>query len=137
MTDAFPILSKPGVIQMPGLFVVTLPFEVPPLNANQRGGFRKFTATEQRLKASVAALVRGVIPKLERVDVGLVWAVTDRRRRDVDNISPTRKYAQDGLVAGGVLEDDHSGIVRRAWSEIQKGDRKGVALVIEVLEVTA
>ncbi|MDJ1370665.1 hypothetical protein C7K25_04675 [Gulosibacter molinativorax] len=73
------------------------------------------------------------IPRLEQVQVVLVWSVTDQRRRDQDGPTPTLKAAIDGLVDAGVIDDDHRRIVRRSYCEIEDAAEKGTALVITEL----
>ena len=45
-------------------------------------------------------------PPVDAVNVRLTWFVTDKRRRDEDNLVPLLKALCDGLVDAGVVADD-------------------------------
>ena len=86
-------------------FWLSFDYRRPPLTANQRIHWRR--------KAEITAAVRTAtminarrIPNLTRCEVALTWYVTDRRRRDADNLVPTLKAMCDGLVDAGVVADD-------------------------------
>ncbi len=86
-----------------------LPYDRPPLTANQRFGHwaakARITADVRRttmLLARAAKLPRGV----EHVTIRLYYVPRDRRRRDADNLVPTLKAACDGLVDAGLVHDD-------------------------------
>ena len=83
-------------------WTLQLSYERPPkgLSANWRGHW----ATKSRSTAEVRALVKhlaraaGIRP-MGRMQVELVWVVSDHRRRDEDNIYPLLKACADGLAA--------------------------------------
>lgn len=86
--------------------VLTFPWERPPLNANQRLHWAK-KASLTRTVRDLAFLYARRLPKPQaHITVQLVWVVTDRRRRDSDNIYPTFKAMCDGLVDAGIVPDD-------------------------------
>lgn len=117
--------------------MLDLPYEKPPLTANEvrRMHYMKQNTITQKLKGEVGWLAKAAgIPRLERARVGIIQSVTDRRRRDVDNIAATIKPCLDGLVQVGVLVDDHHMIVQRTWQEIELAAESGVVLVIEEVE---
>ncbi|WP_353809109.1 hypothetical protein [Agromyces sp. SYSU T00194] len=98
----------------PGTWTITLNYPRPPkgLSANDRvHHLAKYRAT-QAIRQEVAVKVQALrVPKLERVRVDVVWWVTDRRRRDVDNLSPLLKAIYDGIgadkgVSAHVVPDD-------------------------------
>lgn len=122
----------------PTTYRLDLPYERPPLTANQRMHWaRKAQITRAvRFSAKVAA---HSIPALGRCSVHLVWTVTDRRRRDADNLVPTLKACADGLVDAGIVADDVPALMTKRMPEIVLGDTLGLVLIVEPLapEVTA
>lgn len=105
--------SRPGAIP-PLSLEFTIPqwrirfeYEKPPLTANQRLHWARKAALTRDVRAAAGMLARQAkIPTLDRCEVWLTWYVTDRRRRDADNVFPTMKAMCDGLVDAGVVEDD-------------------------------
>ena len=86
--------------------VLTFPWERPPLNANQRLHWAKKASLTKNVRESARLWARK-LPKSQRhITVQLVWVVTDRRRRDSDNIYPTFKAMCDGIVDAGIVPDD-------------------------------
>ena len=83
----------------------TIDWTRPPLTENQRLHWAQKKNLVKQVRAVAFHHSRG-IPALERCEVELVWVVTDKRRRDVDNIVPTFKALCDGLVDGDVVPDD-------------------------------
>ena len=86
-----------------------LPYDRPPLTANQRFGHwaakARITADVRRttmLLARAAKLPRNC----EHVTVALHYVPRDRRRRDASNLMPTQKAVVDGLVDAGLVADD-------------------------------
>lgn len=67
------------------------------------------------MKKDYTALVMisaGNHPKIERADVEITWYAKNRRK-DPDNIAAGVKFILDGLVKGGVLEND-------GWNQINR-----------------
>jgi len=50
----------------------------------------------------------GVLFPFRKVAIMLIWCFPKRRRRDYDNLFAGIKPVLDGLVSGGVIEDDDS-----------------------------
>lgn len=77
-----------------------------PLSLNSRAHYMaKANETKKwRLFAKVHAMNN--VPELGACDVTLTWFVTDRRRRDEDNLYLLLKALCDGLVDAGVVPDD-------------------------------
>lgn len=88
----------------------TLPWDRPPLTANQRLHWAVKAKLTKHIRVTAARLARDV-PFLDRVEVELVWVVTDRRRRDAENPVPTLKALCDGLVDADVVPDDTPGFM--------------------------
>lgn len=131
---AVELRRSPGAYEHPGGLVVTLPWPDPPMLANHRyKHWAQKSAAVRQVRAAVGLLAKRH-PMPGRVEVGIVWHVADRRRRDPDGPFPTLKAAIDGLRDAGVLpEDDHT-VVARTWSRISVGDGRGVDIVVEGLE---
>lgn len=108
---------------------IQLPFSRPPLNLNQRLHWAVKARETARIRTLVAYLARGktITPPCE---VELVWTVTDKRRRDLDNAAPTTKACTDGLRDAGAIPDDHSGIVVKSGCRIEIGSVKGLRLEV-------
>jgi crossover junction endodeoxyribonuclease RusA len=89
------------------MFTTDLLFDYPrpPLTANQRLHWRRKAAITRDIREATALLARR-IPSLTGCDVRLTWYVTDKRRRDADNLVPTLKAMCDGLVDADVAPDD-------------------------------
>lgn len=92
---------------------LAVPYDRPPLTANQRMHYMQRARLTRALRDGANTAVKAAsTPEqraswpLPRVRVQLVWNVTDRRRRDEDNIVPTLKPICDGLVDAGVVPDD-------------------------------
>lgn len=86
--------------------VLIFPWERPPLNANQRLHWSKKASLTKYVRESARLWARKLPKPQEHITVQLVWVVTDRRRRDSDNIYPTFKAMCDGLVDAGIVPDD-------------------------------
>lgn len=110
-----------------------LPYLSPPLRSNTRMHWRRraeLTAQIRRDTAMVAG--RCVTPPIPGpVTVTCVWAVTDRRVRDVGASAPTLKAAIDGLVDAGVLSADDHTVVTEERYRIEMGTRKGVRIEVQ------
>ncbi|RKT82736.1 hypothetical protein SAMN05421805_104207 [Saccharopolyspora antimicrobica] len=111
-----------------------LPYERPPLTANQRMHWRPKAEITKNVRHTAATLSRDAkVPALGRCAVRLVWTVTDRRRRDADNLVPTLKACADGLVDAGVVTDDIPELMTKHMPEIERGDALGLVLIVEPL----
>ena len=110
-----------------------LPYQRPPLHANQRLHWAAKARMTKRARELSALLARSEgIPACRQVRVRLLWCVSDRRRRDPSNVVPTQKPLVDGLVDAGVVPDDTPKWVREDMPVIQlveKG-REGVYLQV-------
>lgn len=85
--------------------VLTFDWPRPPLNANQRLHW----AAKSKLTAQVRGATQVKAHRIgadDHIIVQLTWVVTDKRRRDSDNIYPTFKAMCDGLVDAGIVPDD-------------------------------
>lgn len=83
-------------------WTLELPYERPPkgLSANYRGHWAPKARSTAEVRALVVALARKAgIPTMGRMQVELVWVVTDNRKRDEDNAFPLLKVAADGLAS--------------------------------------
>ena len=85
--------------------VLTFPWGIPPLNANQRLHWAEKARRTRDIRL-ITSLQAHRLPAARHVRVQLTWVVTDRRRRDSDNIYPTFKAMCDGLVDAGIVPDD-------------------------------
>jgi len=70
------------------------------------------------------------LPIVDLVDVVLIWAVTDNKRRDASSSQPTLEAYIDGLVEGGLLLDDNTNIVARAYCVIERQPARRVHVEI-------
>lgn len=87
--------------------VLTFDWPRPPLNANQRlhwAAKAKLTRTVREITKMTAR--RDNLHPKTHITVQLTWIVSDKRRRDSDNIYPTFKAMCDGLVDAGIVPDD-------------------------------
>jgi hypothetical protein len=83
-------------------WTLKLPYERPPkgLSANYRGHWAPKARSTAEVRALVVTLARAAgIPTMGRMQVELVWVVTDNRKRDEDNAFPLLKVAADGLAS--------------------------------------
>lgn len=116
----------------PTTYRLELPYERPPLTANQRMHWARRAKLTRAVRDGAAVLARdSQVPALGRCAVRLVWTVTDRRRRDADNIVPTLKACADGLVDAGVVTDDTPELMTKHMPEIQLGQHLGLVLIVE------
>ncbi|MER7078151.1 MULTISPECIES: hypothetical protein [Bacteria] len=108
-----------------------LPYQRPPLTANQRMHHHARARVTKQVRGDAAKLARvEQIPALDRCTVRLVWTVTDRRRRDADNLVPTLKACCDGLVDAGVVADDTPELMTKHMPEIVLGQRAALVLIV-------
>lgn len=100
------------------MYTLVFPYSRPPLAANQR--YQWYVRARLTKQVRGDALDRAEhIPHLGKCSVLLTWHVTDRRRRDVDNIVPTLKAMCDGLVDAGVVEDDTPEFMQKLMPAIE------------------
>lgn len=115
---------------------IVLPFVKPPLNSNRisRMHWSEKGRLTQQVRRATAALVRNAgIPPMARCEVGLVWVVTDKRRRDADNSVPTLKACCDGIVDAGVVRDDTPDLMGKTMPIIRMGEKPEVIVTIREL----
>jgi len=113
---------------------IALPFVKPPLTSNQRMHWSEKAPVTAQVRRATAALVRNAgIPKMDRCEVGLVWQVTIKRRRDADNLVPTLKAACDGIVDAGVVPDDTPDLMGKTMPTIVQAEKAGLFLTIREL----
>jgi crossover junction endodeoxyribonuclease RusA len=118
----------------PDDYRLALPYDRPPLTANQRHHWRPRARLVAAVRSTTATLARSAnVPALGRCSVRLVWTVTDRRRRDVDNLVPTLKACADGLVDAGVVVDDVPALMAKHMPEIVLGEQPSLVLIVEPL----
>lgn len=112
-----------------------LPWVKPPLSLNDRDAHWAVTAKKKKDVRTTTALLarRAGIPRLETARVRLVWLVSDRRRRDRENITATLKPAIDGLVDAGVVEDDTWWVVTESSCSIALVEKGGEGVYLQVL----
>jgi hypothetical protein len=120
----------------PEFYILEFDYRRPPLTANQRLHWRERADRTAGVRTSARYLARR-IPFLGRCEVALVWVVTDRRRRDADNIVPTLKAMCDGLVDAGVVSDDTPDLMVKRMPEIRMGTRAHMVLIVTPLEKAA
>lgn len=86
--------------------ILTFDWPRPPLNANQRLHWaQKSKLTRDIRNATMLKALRELKPA-DHITVQLTWVVTDKRRRDSDNIYPTFKAMCDGIVDALIVGDD-------------------------------
>lgn len=115
-------------------WLIVLPFDRPPLTANQRMHWRK-KALVTRTVRMIAKEFTGHIPPLVKCRVQLIWLVTDKVRRDVDNVVPTLKALCDGLVDAGIVRDDTPKYMEKLMPVISRVEKaagpKRMQLIVE------
>jgi crossover junction endodeoxyribonuclease RusA len=98
-------------------YVIALPWAAPPLSGNQRLHWRAKAVKVSAARANAAYLAFAIPPML-KCRVELIWYVTDRIRRDEDNLMPYLKALCDGLVDAGVVADDTNVFMKKMMPEI-------------------
>jgi crossover junction endodeoxyribonuclease RusA len=98
-------------------FIIALPYERPPLHGNQKVHWAVKAKHTRELRGGAAASTAHV-PPMVLCQVLLTWFVTDRRRRDADNLMPTLKPLCDGLVDSGIVPDDTSEFMDKLMPKI-------------------
>ena len=101
------MIAEPTYQREPSTFTGTIhiPLTTNPLSLNGRQHWRT-KAKHTKQWRTFAFLAANRYPELGACDVTLRWFVTDRRRRDEDNLYPLLKALCDGLVDAGVVRDD-------------------------------
>lgn len=104
----------------------------PPLTGNWRGTTRVNGHVVAKVLAEARWAIRAArLPAMVGANVTLVWQVTDKRRRDADNIAATLKPVLDALVQEGVLPDDSWVHVPETRQRIVAGDTFAMWLEVE------
>lgn len=122
--------------------MVPLSFTTPPLSLNDRGQ----TAGARRAKSAAAKTIKdevhvrckaAKIPPLDTIHVRLHWVPSMNRRRDPDNMVATLKPCIDGIVAAGVVVDDHQEIVDWSRPLIHPPDRTKPRMWLEITDTSS
>ena len=113
----------------PHTYVLDLPYERPPLTANQRMHWAKKARIVSEVRRTAAWLARSQhLPRgVEHALISLVWVPSTQRRRDPSNLMPTQKAIVDGLVDYGLVPDDTPDYVTEVMPRIaavQRGKRR-------------
>jgi len=119
-----------------GRWVLVLPYETPPLTANQRMHHFARARHVKALRGTTTMLARAArIPELPACRVTLTWFVQTRHRRDADNVVPTLKAACDGLVDAGIVPDDTPDLMAKVMPVIthRPGVRQSLELLVEAV----
>lgn len=99
-----------------------LPYEKPPLNANDSLHHMAIYRARRNLTEQVRWLIRGAgIPRLDRIHVELHYLPALVRTRDQDNLVATLKPAIDGMK-DTPAKYDGARLVRPAWVGIVPDD---------------
>lgn len=108
--------QAPRTIQLTAdTWLLTLPWEKPPLSMNDRMHWRPKSQWTKTLRQTAWALAKQArIPALGSCRVGLLYTPPDRQRRDEDNLFATLKPLADGLVDAGVVADDTPDLMIKA-----------------------
>ncbi|MCE0510865.1 hypothetical protein LVJ59_17595 [Microbacterium sp. KKR3/1] len=125
-------------------WILELPYERPPkgLSANYRGHWAPKAKSTAEVRALVVTLARNAaIPTMGRMQVELVWVVTDNRKRDADNVFPLLKVAADGLasdrgVSAHVVPDDSPEWCVKIAPRIEKRDGETAHFELIVTDIT-
>lgn len=121
----------------PGVTVLELGYDAPPLTLNQRMHHMAAAALVRGVRANAADLARRVgLGPMKRPAVTLVWLVTTRHKRDEDNVVPTLKALCDGLVDAGVAADDTPEFMHKTMPIIAyaKGHHQAPGLFLTIWE---
>lgn len=129
---------------MSGRWVLRLPLTKPPrgLSANYRGHWAPKARSTAEVRALVVALARNAgIPTMGRMQVELVWVVTDNRKRDADNVFPLLKAAADGLasdrgVSAHLVPDDSPEWCVKITPRIEKREDDTAHFELIVTDIT-
>ena len=91
---------------------IDLPYEKPPLNANQRLHWAEEARLKRKLRGDMGWLMKSVRYAIEPLQEGqklriqLVYTPASNRRRDTLNLYATLKPLVDGIVDSGIIPDD-------------------------------
>lgn len=111
---------------------VTFPFI--PASLNELFGMHRFARakyTKER-KEEVAWLVKGKPRITEQVDIHFLIISKNRHKKDAGNY--VAKQELDGLVLGGLLQDDNSDYIRRVSYEVQYGAENQTVITISAVK---
>jgi crossover junction endodeoxyribonuclease RusA len=114
-----------------------LPHVAPPLTLNQRLHWAAANRIKRQLAVDVGwLLVQQRVPALDHASIWLEWTPVASRRRDSDNLEPTRKTVIDAIVSAGLLPDDTSEYVTRPENLIHPPTKHlpGLRLVVVIAE---
>lgn len=115
-------------------WTIRLPYQRPPLSANQRLHWAAKARLTREIRRDSALLIRAAgVPPCERVKVRVLWCVADRRRRDPSNVMPTQKAVVDGLVDAGVVPDDTPDFVVEEMPHIMLVEKGETGLFLQVV----
>lgn len=90
-----------------GEWRLPVPYRRPPLSLNGREHWSVRNRIGKTVRQAAWALARQQkVPPMQAIIIELVWFKGDNRRADADNMAPTLKALQDGLVAARVVPDD-------------------------------
>lgn len=122
-----------------------LPYPKPPegLSANWRGHWRPKARSTAEVRDLVVFLARSArITPMQRMEVELVWVVTDRRKRDgAENLTPLLKAVIDGLAAdkgtsAHLTPDDNPDYVTRLMPRIKYDPDSTPHFEVHVRDIT-
>lgn len=117
------------------MIVIDLPFPPAALSPNKREKWEKIVAIKAyrnavgQLAKSVRNQAPALFPLKAPVQMRVVFMLSDRRRRDADNLIARFKAGQDGLVDAGILADDD---IRSLLPSYAFEDAKEAAVRVEL-----
>lgn len=108
---------------MTRVWTIVLPFCRPPLSLNDRGNRYKLARIRNEVMHTVHtyAIAQKLPRGLDRVGIVLHWRVTDKRRRDEDNLAATVKACVDGLTGGSRNHPGFGLTVDDDWMHVTSG----------------
>jgi Holliday junction resolvase RusA-like endonuclease len=119
-------------------WALTFNYPSPPITANQRHHWRKKATLTKQVRVASSLLARSArIPAMAKCEVSLIWFVSTKHRRDVDNIVPTLKAMCDGLVDAGIVPDDTPNEMVKHMPEIVymgAGKKPYMQLAVEMIQ---
>lgn len=98
--------------------VMHLDWARPPLTENGRYHPMEKARITKDIRTTASLLSRD-IPALDKIRVGLVWVVSTKHRRDVDNLISTFKPLCDGISDADVVPDDKPEFMVKTMPEIR------------------
>lgn len=112
-----------------------LPHTAPPLSLNHRRHWSNDHRIRVQLMADVHWLLKGAkVPALDYAAIWLEWTPALPRRRDTDNLEPTRKAVIDAIVRAGLLPDDTREFVARPENVIHPPNPRHVGLIAVIAD---